>query len=90
MSGECPDCGWGNPCVCGEYSRRKPKEQSSLAPAAGSAASLQSEIAALKDDWAKRWWHDQPNNGDLQKVIVLLDKLADVTERIEKQMPPNS
>lgn len=52
-------------------------------------ASLKSEIAALKGDWEKRWWHDQPNNGDLQKVIVLLDRLAAVTERIEKKMPPN-
>ena len=64
--------------------------EATFAASDGSAASLKAEIGALKEKRSKFWWHDRPNNGDLLEVLTLLDKLAAVTERIEKQLPPNS
>lgn len=70
-------------------SSRKPATPNRRSQSDGSAARLKAEIGALKDKRAKRWWHDSPNNGDLQDVLVLLDKLATVTEKLERRMPLN-
>lgn len=79
-----------NPYPCDLTSDMPTQMPGSSSPAQCSAASLKAEIGALREKRSKFWWHDRPNNGDLLEVLVLLDKLAVVTERIEKQLPPNS
>ena len=82
-------CGMNNP---DDSTRKSTPEQPGALPSAsvsGSAALLKAEIGALKKKWSERWWHDKPNNGDLQELMFLIDKLAGVVETLQERLPPN-
>ena len=75
-----------------DSTRKSTPEQPGALPSAsvsGSAALLKAEIGALKKKWSERWWHDKPNNGDLQELMFLIDKLAGVVETLQERLPPN-